>query len=137
METTMLRASAFALLLLTTPTYAQELTDIDAALVQLFDRDGPGITHQHESDDVSSEGCSSYDSELPVDDPCSGWILTGYVDFGDGPEPTYTHRDDIEAADEDLDPNCPPERDGSCPELLDPEAFAEWLANNPEYDGPR
>jgi hypothetical protein len=144
----MLRASVISLFLLTTPAFA---FDIDASLKALFDRDGPSLTtrysessggsspsarvSQPEVTQEAADGCSGYDHNLPVDDPCSGWVVIDHADFGDGVQtPVYGHLDHMDPT---TDSRCPPERFGSCPELLDPETFADWLVNNPDYDGPR
>lgn len=87
----MLRAILTATCLLATPVYAQDLPDLDAALKQLFNRDGdaPPAVHVVTDDD---------DDDTPIEDPTDDPIDPvvpdepddddGYeVEEGDIPEP--------------------------------------------------
>jgi hypothetical protein len=113
-----------AVILLSSPAFAGG----DDFLKKIFDADGPAITHQVA--DEPTQSCDTFYHELPVTDPCSGWVQTGEADFGNGPQPVYGNLDDIDETDTG-DPRCPPERSGMCPELLSPEDYAAWAANNP------
>lgn len=115
----MLRASVVAILLLAAPVYAQEVPDIDAALMQLMNADGdedyidygeaadddtgtpdvggapsaPVTQPRQEDLDLQASCGGSFDSDLDEADPCSGWFVVDEVCWGDDPgtecEPAY------------------------------------------------
>jgi hypothetical protein len=146
----MFRALLVALAMSATPAFAG-----DELLKQLMDGDGPAVTlgvpditnapstSNGPSRSKMEAACGGeFNHDLAVDDPCSGWHFAEMVDFGDGPEPSYYSCDMLDPAtdscelpaDGGADADCPPERFGVCPELLNPEDRAEWERDNPGYD---